>query len=304
MFVLNPDPYLLPSYRLSPFNTEAVSINNSLLDNDFSVYYLNERFGIGNWQYTFNGREAIRLALESYDLDKNDLVTIITTSQNFYISSCVTKEIERFCRWNREIVPETKIIFVNHEFGYPYSEMEKLMDLGLPIIEDCCTTFFSQDSNKKIGLYGDFSVFSLPKFFPIQIGGLLVNNTNKTPDNSFELNAESIKYLQNVLSHQLQNLNELLLKRADNYEYARQLFSQLGFTLRFDHQETIVPYALVLNNNGVLKDLDALKLYLSNHGIQNSLFYGEDAFFIPVHQNLEPFDLDYFFACIQNFLKT
>src|SRR3954469_21969037 len=127
MFVLNPDPFLLPSYRICPFQTKDIAWNTNLPDDDDAVNYFDNRFGKGNWQYTYNGREAIKLALESYGLDKNDLVTIITTSQNFYISSCVTNQIETFCHWNREIIPETKLIFVNHEFGYPYPEMEKLV---------------------------------------------------------------------------------------------------------------------------------------------------------------------------------
>ena len=91
MFVLNPDSFLMPSYRISPFTTENLALNHLLPENTFAVEYFNNRFGEGNWQYTFNGREAIRLALETYQLKKEDLVTIVTTSQNFYISSCVTR---------------------------------------------------------------------------------------------------------------------------------------------------------------------------------------------------------------------
>jgi hypothetical protein len=39
------------------------------------------------------------------------------------------------------------------------------------------------------------------------------------------------------------------------------------------------------------------------HGIECSVFYGEDAFFIPVHQRLEAADLDYFAAVFGEFLK-
>ena len=115
MFVVNPDAFLVPCYRISPFTTEHIASNAELPQSDFVIDYFNKRFGKDNWQYTYNGREAIKLALETYDLAPTDLITILTTSNNFYISSCVTKEIEKTCRWNREIVPETKIIFVNHD---------------------------------------------------------------------------------------------------------------------------------------------------------------------------------------------
>jgi len=304
MFVVNPDPFLLPTYRISPFKTEHIGFNALLPNDDYAATYFNNRFGKGRWQYTFTGRDAIHLALDCYQLEQTDLVTILTTSQNFYISSCVTKTIENFCRWNREIVPETKIVFINHEFGYPYPEMDKVKATGLPIIEDCCTTFFSQDEKGSLGRYGDFSVYSFPKFFPLQLGGLLVSNVDKLPDSSKFLDEKQRQYIQNVVSYNLKSEAELLSKRKENWNYALSQFSKLGFTPRFPANNNVVPSALVLNNNGIIKDVNALKVFLTENGIQNSVFYGEDAFFIPIHQNLTESDIDYFFNCIQNSLKT
>lgn len=301
MFVVNPDPFLLPTYRISPFKTEHIAQNASLKNDDFASTYFDKRFGKNNWIYTFNGREAIHLALEHYNLQPNDLVTILTTSENFYISSCVTKTVETFCHWNREIVAETKLILINHEFGYAYPEMEKVVATGLPIIEDCCTTFFSQDTTGKLGQYGDFSVFSFPKFFPMQFGGLLVANKNLPLQESRLLEKEQIQFIQNTLSFHLKNENQLLKKRHENWDYAVKVFSKLGLTPRFSMNKNTVPSALLLNNNNSIKDLNAFKIYLNNNGIQNSVFYGEDAFFIPSHQNLETTDYDYFFNCIAAF---
>lgn len=303
MFILNPDPYSLPTYRIGPFKTDDVGSNAKLPIDDFAIDYFNNRFGAGKWQYTFNGREAIKIALEKYNLQPTDLVTILTTSQNFYISSCVTKEIESFCRWNREIVPETKVIFVNHEFGYPYPEMEKLVATGLPIIEDCCTTFFSQDQSGKLGQYSDFSVFSFPKFLPLQIGGLLVNNADADVKKSQRLNEKELAYIQNVLSYYLRKDEAILKTRKENWNYAISKFSKLGLTPRFQDHKMSVPSALVLQNNGTIKDLNEFKTFLYNHGIQNSVFYGEDAFFIPVHQNLTFADFDYFYEVIQFYIQ-
>lgn len=302
MFVVNPDPFLVPSYRISPFTTEHTASNSELPTNDFAVTYFNTKFGKGNWQYTYNGREAIGLALETYQFAPTDLVTILTTSNNFYISSCVTKEIEKVCRWNREIVPETKIIFVNHEFGYPFFEMDKLIATGLPIIEDCCTTFFSQDANGKIGLYGDFSVYSFPKFLPIQIGGLLIKNVSKVIKKSL-LNREEERYIENIVSYHLAIESELLQKRKIIFDYALEQFSNLGFTLRFKKNEKVVPSVLLLNNNGIMKDLNAFKQFIANNGVQSSIFYGEDAFFLPNHHNLTIKSIDYFIQLILFFIN-
>ncbi len=298
MFIVNPDTFLLPTYRISPFRTEDIATNALMTQDDYARNYFDNRFGKENWSYTYNGREAISLALEHYNLQPNDIVTILTTSENFYISSCVTKEIEQFCKWNRVIKPETKIVFVNHEFGYPHPAMEEIVASGLPIIEDCCTTFFSQDKKEKIGKYGDFSVYSFPKFFPIQIGGIVVSNKNILLKKSRILDENQVQYIQNTISFHLKNENEILKKRNENLEFAIDQFSKLGFTTRFETKKNTIPSALLLNNNNIIKNLSSLKLFLNQNGIQNSVFYGEDAFFIPIHQNLQPIDLDYFIHLI------
>ena len=303
MFVIHPDQYSTPCYRIGPFTTPDITFNSKLPKSNAIDHYFTERFGEKKFIYTENGREAINMALSYYKLAKNDIVTILTTSNNLYISSCVTNEIEKFCLWNREIVPGTKVILVNHEFGFIYPEMENLASLGIPIIEDCCTTFFSQDKDKRVGKYGDFAVYSFTKIFPIQIGGLLLNNNNLLTGKS-AIESESLSYIKNVLSHQIINRDKLLDKRASIYKYSVERFNQLGFTERFVRDKFTVPYAMLLNNNGIIHDLPALRIYLWQHGIHSSVFYGEDAFFLPSHQNLTETDVDYFLAVIHAFLNS
>ena len=97
MFVLNPDPYSLPAYRIGPFRTSDLSINHGLPDSDFIDDYLTSRFTGKDYIYTENGRKAINIALGFYGLKENDVVSIFTTTNNFYISSCITNENEKFC---------------------------------------------------------------------------------------------------------------------------------------------------------------------------------------------------------------
>jgi dTDP-4-amino-4,6-dideoxygalactose transaminase len=153
-----------------------IALNNKLPENNEIDNYFKERFKNQNFTYTLTGRLAIQKSLQHYNLQPNDVVTILTTSNNFYISGCVTAEIEKFCKWNREISDKTKLIFVNHEFGVPYENLEELKKYKLPIIEDCAHSFFSEDDKSEIGKVGDFAIYSFPKIFPIQIGGLLVSN--------------------------------------------------------------------------------------------------------------------------------
>ena len=304
MFVINPNKFLLSSFGMTPFRTENVIKNYNLTEDFYSNQDLDNRFGKDSWRFTYNGKEAISFALSYYNLQKDDLVTILTTSENFYISSCVTLEIERVCKWNREILPETKVILVNHEFGYPYENMNYLVSLGIPIIEDCCTTFFSQDENNKIGKYGDFTVYSLPKFFPIQIGGILTSNKFKLLDQESKLSNIEIKYITNVLSNNLRQIVKILNKRSENFEQGLKLFSKVGFTERFKKNKAITPYAMLLKNNSIIKDLNSFKLFMNKNGIQNSIFYGEDAFFIPNHQSLDFLEIQFIFEVVCFYLKN
>ena len=46
------------------------------------------------------------------------------------------------------------------------------------------------------------------------------------------------------------------------------------------------------------------KLFMNKNGIQNSVFYGEDAFFIPNHQSLNPLGIQFIFEVVCFYLKN
>lgn len=307
MFIINPDPYNTPLYRIGAFTTSGLKRNNNIDQQwgEFAKNYFDNRFGKENWLITTNGREAINLAMRLLNLTPEKNVTILTPSQNLYISGCVTSTLSKYCGWDRVLSGNTFAHFVNHEFGYLYPNIGTLLETGLPLIEDCCTTFFSQDSHKKIGLYGDYSIFSFPKFFNLQIGGLLVGKNiglNNELKSSILLSKEQLDYIYKVVGYELGQENNLLAKRSNIFEYAVEGFQKLGFTLRFPNQIGVVPSVLLLNNNGIIKDLPSFKDFMYLQGIQNSLFYGEDAFFLPNHQYLEEDDINYFLFATEQFL--
>jgi dTDP-4-amino-4,6-dideoxygalactose transaminase len=293
MFIINPDTYSTPSYRIGPFTTRDVGINAGLaVNNEIDNYFLT-RFGHDRFTYTKNGRQAIHLGLRHYDLQPEDVVTILTTTGNFYISSCVTREIEKFCKWSREMEKNTKLIFVNHEFGYPYQNLQDLKKFNLPIIEDCANSFFSNDGQNNIGNIGDFVIYSFPKMFPIQVGGLLKKNISGDKPIA-EISGDLLQYIKNVLSNYISGKADMISKRSRNYSYLEQRFRALGFSARFAPDQNSVPGVFMFRVHNEDLDLAALKNHFYANGIQCSVFYGERAFFIPCHQNLETIDLDYF----------
>ena len=303
MFIINPDIYSLPCYRIGPFTTKDLSLNAAIPDNNAIDLYFKKRFGNEQYIYTANGRQAINAALEYYKLQKDDVVTILTTTNNFYISGCVTKEIEKFCKWSRNFEDATKIIFVNHEFGYPYPNLSALKKYNLPIIEDCANSFFSIDEANTIGNVGDFVIYSFPKIFPVQIGGLLKINVPHFRADDYLEEANLKQYIKNVLSKYISEETAIKAKRISNYIYLQKKYAQLELLPRFPLADQIIPGVFMFRVANDSIDLSLMKQHFYNHGIQCSVFYGERSFFIPCHQNLEEADLDYFTEVIKVFLR-
>jgi hypothetical protein len=302
MFILNPDPYLLPGYLISPFLAKDIAINAQLPDTAMAQAYLQQRFANLFTYWLNDGRQAIHEALMQCQLKKDDVVTIFTTSGNYYISSCVTHEIEKFCKWSREIEPATKVLFVNHEFGYPFPHLKELKQYNLPIIEDCAHGFFLEENG--VGTIGDFVIYSLPKMFPIQVGGLLVSKQDISGAAAKTPAFNKLRYMQNVVGHYVQQREQIIQKRRANYRYLANKLCDTVLTERFELLPNIAPGVFMCRVLNAAIDLNPLKAYLYAHGIQSSLFYGESAFFIPVHQALEPGDLDYFAYIIQQFFSS
>ncbi len=304
MFVLKPDPYLMPTYRISPFQTKDIHKNNQLPDSNIIDTYFNNRFNGQNYYYLQNGRKAIHIALRQYHLQPHDVVTVFTTSGNFYISSCVTNEIEKFCRWSRKIEENSKLVFINHEFGYPFKGIDKLKKYNLPIIEDCCHSFFSTDEGKVIGNKGDFTIYSFPKIFPLQIGGLLISKKAIAIEAADLPNNTSLRYIKNILSYYIPFEKKIIAQRINNYNYLKKGLSSNDFEERFELGSGILPGVFMFRVKDANINLPVLKEYLYAHGIQCSIFYGEESFFIPVHQNLTEQDLDYFIEVIHSAPKS
>lgn len=304
MFVLDPDQYLLPDYKISPFRTEDIRLHQSLPPSRDIDDYFAERFHGRRCLYTINGRSAINKALKCLSPTKEDTVTILTTTGNHYVSGCVTGEVGKFCRWNREVNDETRIILVVHEFGYPYRGLMELKRYGLPIIEDVAYAFFSEDMDHTIGRVGDFAVYSFPKMFPVQVGGLLVFDSTMGeveeetwPDDRYE------PYIRKTMSHYVRQEGQIKEKRISNYLSIRERIREVGFDERFALEEGVIPGVFMFRVNDEEIDLKGLRDHFFRHGIQCSVFYGERAFFIPVNQSLTDVDLDFFVAVLQSFLK-
>ena len=302
-FVLDPDKFYSPSYRISPFRTSDIGKNSGLPNGANIIKNLNNRFEGRKWCYTKSGKKGIALALEALDLNRDDCVTIMTTSGNMYISGCVTKEIEKVCRWSRKIQSNTAALFVNHEFGYPFRDLQYLKKYNLPIIEDACHSYLANTDRCNMGLVGDFIIFSLPKIYPIQFGGILAHSAKYNITSDIEFGSSIENYLSSVVSFYQNDLDLIKLTRLQNYHGLVRRFEKLDCRPRFKLLKYDVPGVfLFFVPQGV--NLERMKEHGWRHGIECSVFYGEEAFFIPVHQHLSEIDLDYFYAVFLDFFTV
>lgn len=297
-FVINPDEFRIPQYTVSPFSTDYVEKNYKILQSDqpIDTDLLTSYFG--DYLCFENGKSALYHALLYYKLSKEDEVCIVTSSGNKYISSCVTREIEKFCKWSRQLSDKTKVILINHEFGTVYKAIDTLLKLNIPIIEDMAMSLFSTDVNRKTGCYGDFTIFSLPKFFPIQWGGILKINTPDYQSKTSGLESCRSTELQKLLSFYLKDAETIKLSRKQNNALFQSHLSSLGFKDRFQYNENETP-AVCMCSTPASINLDGLKIFLQRNGVESSVFYGENAFFVPVHQNLKGEDILFITSLIE-----
>ena len=247
-------------------------------------------------------RSAIHAALSHYNLRPDDVVSVFTTSGNTYISGCVTKAIEKTCKWSMKIEDNTKVIFVNHEFGYPYQNIEKLEKYGLPVIEDAAHAFFTKDEN--IGKVGDFVVYSLPKAFPMQLGGVLTSPKGLDCNIGEQTSKEVENYIESNYSASSKNMLNTVQKRIENYLYLKQKLELLGITPYFCESKisanAVVPSVFLFRWHDYI-DYPKLKSFMQSNGVESSVFYGKNAFYIPCNDSLSKRELDYMIVLLEYF---
>lgn len=286
---------LVPFISIASLNRKELCVN--LLDKTPQIdNYLAERFG-DKYEFCPKAREGIVIVLKELNLKPDDVVTILTTTGNPYISGCVTKAIEKVCKWSREFTPMTKAIFVNHEFGYAYENVYALKEYNIPIIEDCAHSFFTKSPD--IGTVGDYVIYSLPKGFSMQLGGIIVYRDQlkyKCPD-------QIVRYIKSALEPQIGEVSLFVKKRFYNYNYYLNALRDMGIYPYFKQKEGDVP-GVFMFVWPECRNYRGLKTFLNENGVDSSVFFGQDAYYIPVHHNLSTNEMDYICSLIRYFKEN
>lgn len=290
---LKPLEYLNPYFHMSPFDNRALEENLDILKSQtmkpekFETYYGKN----SHYLLTYNAREAIHLCLGDIGFQFDDEVWIVTTSGGNYVSGCVTKEIEKFCRWSMMKTEKTKAIFVIHEFGFPHSKTKDLKSYNLPIIEDAAYSYGSVfEDGTSVGEIGDYCVFSFSKSFPMSFGGLL--KSKKKISYQGVLSENSKEQLAKLVYYYLPSSQRSFEQRKEVYSLYRKILTELGLKERFIPTSSIVPSAFVFKLGDQAYG-QKIKTELNRIGIESSVFYGSEGYFLPCHQRMGQAAVEY-----------
>lgn len=140
--------------------------------------------------YTTSGRAAIALALRALEIGAGDNVLVPTYHCPTMIAPVVqsgaqpvfypiTASGETDLEWlQRAALAGARAILATHYFGIPQpmSELRAFCnERRIALIEDCAHAFFGVCEGAAVGSWGDLAIASLPKFFPVPEGGLLIS---------------------------------------------------------------------------------------------------------------------------------
>lgn len=293
-------PDLVPQIDVTPFGSESFGVApNDSVDVDA---VLTERFHGKPFTYFPRGKHAIYSILKHLCLTQDDEIYVTTTTGSPYLSVGVSTTIEEVCQWSRSLKQNTKAIFLIHEWGIVHPRAKELRELAtsrnIPLIEDCAYAWQSGSA----GSYGDYVVYSFPKFFPIQYGGLLVGihfSDQEIWDRFQCLDVQKREQIRSALSSYMMSIDSICEKRRNNYMFLKELCENEDFEPFFSLKSDEVPavFMLKVENEEKMKEIVAR---VSSFGIECGAYYHNNAVFLPIHQNLSKKHIEYIFGAARS----
>ena len=296
--IINGDPYYSPKISLCPFSfisrREFHQINKSGLD------LIGDLLSGQKWSFVESGKYAISIILNELSLDKDDEIWIITSTGNRYVSKCVTDEIAKICNWSMKKSDKTKAIYIIHEFGRDSRELvNEFAGLGIPIIEDAAYGLLTAlMANWTFG-QADYSIFSFPKAFEMQAGGILIGGRNHKE----EIDSSLIQSVARSATNWVVDYNDISLVRQNNHKSLSQRIVELGLSPSYTFNSKEVPGVFMFDVPETI-NLNEMKIFFNSHGCESTVFYGRYAYMVPVHQNIGSEQIDYFIDLLSSFISN
>ncbi len=282
---------------ISPFQYNHLGRADREVEEEATEAMLQDHLG-RPFALTSSGREALALALADAGLGRDDTVTILTSTGNSYVSGCVTRTIQGVCRWSMKLESSTRLIVVIHDFGIPYPRMDEVLKSGIPVLEDCAYAFASSRGGAQVGRDGKYAIFSLPKFFPINYGGVVCGIERRSG-----MLSEHRETILNVVGSELPRLGAICEARLKSWQYLEWRFGEIGCPPALPLEAGTVPGVFMYQPApGVIPE--NIKRAYQKHGVEASVFYPRHAVFVPCHQNLTPAAMDYIVAVHEEAVRS
>jgi len=291
-------PHMRPSIRISPFSSEEWKKILSVPSEEKNDITRTPDFWLDNatdMHFYDSGRTAILACLKHLNLTEDDEVLIVKTTEGEYISSCVTKTIEKVCRWSQKPSDKTRLVLVIHEFGFPcpYEKVESFRKNNIPILEDCAYALGSRIESAPVGTYGDFAIYSLPKYYPVPFGGLLVSkDTINSEGAELKISLKDEDLLRLTISNAQAQHKEWNRSRRENWNFFSQAVKDYSLTPYLELSKDIIPGAFLMKVFEGFAGED-VKKRLNSAGVESTQYYTQGGFYFPIHPLLTDYDKEY-----------
>lgn len=233
--------------------------------------YSNEEFYNGRYPiHFFNGKSAIHFLIISLRLKRDDEVCIFTSTDSSYVSTCVSATIFNYCKISRVLTDQTKLIYVVHEFGLPHPDIRTLAleakNRGIPLVEDCAHSMDSIIDEIRIGMFGDFAIYSLSKHLPLENGGLLLSKEPMSLDNKY-YSMEINNRVRDELGLYIPFLNAMSERKRRNFSKINEVFENSSL---FVLNDGVVPHLYVADVKNAIDLFDSTSKFIEPHPIHVS----------------------------------
>lgn len=228
--------------------------------------------GTLNLQYscaTSSGTGALHLILLALGIGEKDEViipsytcTALLNAVNYVAANAVIVDIDPETLnitpdiIKRHITSKTKAIILTHTFGFP-ADIDRILELGIPVIEDCAHALGSAYKERPTGSLGVASTFSMyaTKMIAAGEGGMVCTNNEKLAGTIRDLNNPDMREFYRVrynykmsdltaglVLNQLKKLDFFVARRRSIAEEYKKSFSSLPIKFQRALPETAPSY--------------------------------------------------------------
>lgn len=215
-----------------------------------------------------------------------------------------------------------KLILLVHYFGYKIDNIVEVVRLckhyNLLVVEDCAHLYnYSNFNISDAGLFGDFTFYSLHKFFPIKSGGLLMQNNSDINRIDCSKIVLKLNYDEKFIAY---NSKEIVNKRIENFRLLHTLIVDIpGIKPLKTLKKGDIPHTYpVIVENGlreklyfwmIKNEITLIALYYRLiNPLQQANFYAmvnlsNNILNLPIHQDIEQTDLVKLVAKMKKFYE-